>query len=166
METAWYSNFPEAASAAALAGLVPPVYGAFDVDIRDLHLHCFVTMAVDKTVDDQMEEWKREPLTPGLALRTIQLICRIILFMVYVAREMKAECHDWHIRHLGMQGERLYLINWVGTTISPNMVVPTQRRRYSQVDISFSRRASSRSTLPKQLKSLPNKRFGKRKSNA
>ena len=121
--------------AVTLAGLVPPVYGAFDVDIRDhrgvdlrrLHLHCLVTMAVDKTVEDQMEEWKREPLTPGLALRTIQLICRIILFMVYVAREMRAECHDWHIRHLGMQGERLYLINWVNTTISP------RTRQYSRM---------------------------------
>ena len=126
-EKAEVSNLPAAASAAALAGLVPPVYGAFYVDIRDRHLHCLVTMAVDKTFYDQMEEWKREPLTPGIAIAAIQLICRIILFMVYAAGEMKAECHDWHIRHLGMQGERLYLIDWEGTTISP------RTRQYSRM---------------------------------
>ena len=37
---------------------------------------------------------------------------------------MKAECQDWHTRHLGIQGERVYLINSGGTTIPPCPATP------------------------------------------
>ena len=103
----------EAASAATMAGLVPRVYGEFGVGfLRSVELHCLVTEAVDKSVRDLLEEWKREMLTPVLAIAAIQLICRIILFMVDAAGEKGVKCHDWHINHLGMRGERLYLLKW------------------------------------------------------
>ena len=96
----------------ALAGLVPPVYGAFDVDIGDLHMHCFVTMAVDKTLDDQLLEWRKRRLTPVLAREAINLVIRVLLFMVYAAGEMEVACSHWHVGNIGMKEGRLYLIDW------------------------------------------------------
>ena len=121
---AQYTSVEEVASAAALGDVVPPVYGAFYVDIGPhKRQHCLVTLAVDTTMSDQLEAWTKHALTAALAIEVIHLVIRGIRFLVHAAGERDVACWDWHIGHLGMlttpAEERLYLIVWYGNSISP-----------------------------------------------
>ena len=121
---AQYTSVEEVASAAALGDVVPPVYGAFYVDIGPLkRQHCLVTLAVDSTMSDQLEAWTQHALTAALGIEVIHLVIRGIRFLVHAAGERDVACWDWHIGHLGMlttpAEERLYLIVWYGNSISP-----------------------------------------------
>ena len=96
----------EAASAAGLGDVVPTVFGAFVVDIGDgvpgltfIHrrVHCFVTLAMEETVSDQVAAWKRVPLTPRLVNDAIAMVCAIIDFMIYAAGARRLGLGGWRV---------------------------------------------------------------------
>ena len=106
----------EAASAAGLGDVVPTVFGAFVVDIGDgVHVHCFVTLAMEETVSDQVAAWKRVPLTPRLVNDAIAMVCAIIDFMIYAAGARRLGLGGWRVETLGIRGGRLYLMDWEDT---------------------------------------------------
>ena len=95
---ALYTSVTEAAVAATLGDVVPPVYGAFYVDIGPYaQQHCLVTLAMDKTVRDQLLEWREEALSSVLAVNAIHLVLRVIIFLVHAAGEREVACRDRHI---------------------------------------------------------------------
>ena len=115
------TNIPEYEKAGALKDLVPRVYGQFHVEIQNyMPMHCLVMQAAEKTVDDQMEEWRKGPLDPGTAGLAIDLILRVLFFMVYMAGERQVACSDCYVGNVGIDQNKLYLIDWEGTSFAPH----------------------------------------------
>ena len=115
----------EVESASSLEGVVPTVFGAFFVDIRDLegsdrlihrHQHCLVTEAMDRTVQEQLAAWKRVVLTPHLAQQAIALVCGIIRCMIYASQSRGLSLRERHVEKLGIRGEWLFLLDWKDTS--------------------------------------------------
>ncbi|MCH2143490.1 MAG: hypothetical protein MK077_10910, partial [Phycisphaerales bacterium] len=125
----WHPNSDELALAPSLKGLIPAVYGCFEVEIGPSRCSALVVQAVSSTVQTFFDEMMRAPLTKNsFAVMLDVLIETLKQMCVYAGFPHAFRLGDWHAYNLGMERKRVYLIDWEDTRYSPMM---TAYRRIS-----------------------------------
>ena len=149
----WAPNDTEYRMASTLCGLIPDVYGCKDVVIGDTPCVALVVRRVPQTVQAFLEDRMRGPLTRNLLAGVVDMIIETMKLMcVYAGRTHQCLLADWKGANLGIEGQRVCLLDWERTKVSPEM---TAYKRIKPAMTDFLRWMTQFETIPSTIHGLP-----------